>query len=68
MLNSCDSKRYTFQLMERGGTLPRGGFFISEMPGDYTISTNYEVQGPAALPYDYYMPIDRGNAIFWSAS
>jgi hypothetical protein len=69
LLNSCDGNRYTFQLMERGGaSLPRGGFFISQMPGDYTPSTDYEVQGPAALPFDYYLPIDRGNVVFWFAS
>jgi len=69
LLNSCDGNRYTFQLMERGGaSLPQGGFFISQMPGDYTPSTPYEVQGPAAMPFDYYLPIDRGNVVFWFAS
>lgn len=67
--NSCDSGLYTIQLMERGHSLlPRGGVFISQMPGDYTISSPYEMQGLAAPPYEYYLPFDRGNVIFWSAS
>ena len=68
LVNSCDDGLYSVQLMERGGTLPRGGVFITEMPGDYVNSSPYELQGPAPLPYDYYLPLDRGNVVFWNAS
>jgi hypothetical protein len=68
LVNSCDAGLYSVQLMERGGTLPRGGVFITQMPGDYTNSSPYELQGPAPLPHDYYLPLDRGNVVFWSAS
>ena len=69
LVNSCDDGLYSVQLMERGGTsLPRGGVFITQMPGDYAQSSPYELQGPGALPYDYYLPLDRGNVVFWNAS
>jgi hypothetical protein len=65
ILNSCDGGRYTIQLMERGDAkLPRGGVFISQMPGDYTISSAYELESVATVPYDWYVPFDRGNVIF----
>lgn len=68
LLNGCDGKRYTVQLMERGDlSLPRGGVFISEETGDYINSTPYEMQGPSALRFDYYVPFDRGKVVFWNA-
>lgn len=70
--NSCDGGLYTIQLMERGDPLlPRGGVFISQMPGDYS-PFGYELQGPpgpvneANGPYDWYLPLDRGNVVFWA--
>ncbi len=69
IINSCDGGLYSVQLMERGDPkLPRGGAFITQMPGDYVISSPYELQGPPALPFDYYLPFDRGNVVFTNAS
>ena len=68
LLNSCDGGYYSIQLMERGDpSLPRGGVFITQMPGDYIPSSAYELQSVVTLPYDWYVPFDRGNVVFWNA-
>lgn len=45
---------------------PRGGVFVSEEPGNYTLSTPYELFG-AAGSLDWYVPLGRRNVILWTA-